>query len=67
MSKITQFDKEYLFKRTNYLLDKAIEEERERLKRFMLEHPEVDIDIYATEIGVLVALKNQAKDLIEKL
>lgn len=67
MSKITQFDKEYLFKRTNYLLDKAIEEERERLKAFVLEHPEVDIDIYATEMGVLVALKNQAKNLIEKL
>lgn len=67
MNNISQFDKEYLTKRTNYLLDKAIEEERERLKTFMLKHPEVDIDIYATEMGVLVALKNQAKDLIEKL
>lgn len=67
MSKITQFDKEYLFKRTNFFLDKAIEEERKRLKTFMLEHPEGDIDIYATEMGVLVALKNQAKHLIEKL
>lgn len=67
MSKITQFDKEYLLKRTNYLLDKALEEERKRLKTFILEHPEVDIDIYATEMGVLVALKNQAKNLIEKL
>lgn len=67
MNKITQFNKEYLFKRTNYLLDKAIEEERERLKTFVLEHPEKDIDIYATEMGVLIALKNQAKDLIEKL
>lgn len=67
MSKITQFNKEYLFKRTNYLLDKAIEEEHKRLKTFVLEHPEVDIDIYATEMGVLVALKNQAKNLIEKL
>lgn len=67
MSKITHFDKEYLLKRTNYLLDKALDEERKRLKTFILEHPEVDIDIYATEMGVLVALKNQAKNLIEKL
>ena len=67
MSKITQFDKDYLFKMTNFFLDKAIEEERKRLKTFILEHPEEDIDIYATEMGVLVALKNQAKHLIEKL
>lgn len=67
MNNINQFDKYYLSKRTEYLLDKAIEEERERLKKFMLENPEIDLGIYCTEIGVLTELKNQSKNLINRL
>lgn len=67
MNKTTKLDKKYLFSRTEYYLNRAIEQERERLKSYMLEHPQADINIHATELGVLVALKIQAKDLIEKL
>ena len=69
-------DKIYLSRRTEYLLQKAIDAEIQRIKE-LTEHgikdltkhgPETnDIDNCCTEIGVLVALKNQAKDLIEKL
>ncbi len=69
-------DKIYLSRRTEYLLQKAIDAEIQRIKD-LTEHgvkdltkhgPETnDINNCYTEIGILVALKNQAKDLIEKL
>lgn len=60
-------DKTYLTNRTEYLLQKAIEEETQRLKDYLAFNPEIDTEHICTEIGVLVALKNQAKDLIKKL
>lgn len=60
-------DKTYLTNRTEYLLQKAIEEETQRLKDYLALNPEIDTEHICTEIGVLVALKNQAKDLIKKL
>lgn len=60
-------NKTYLIKRTEYLLQKVIEEETQRLKDYIAYNPEIDTEHICAEIGVLVALKNQVKDLIEKL
>lgn len=60
-------DKIYLSKRTEYLLQKAIESETEKIKETIAHDSNADVSRYCTEIGILVALKNQAKDLIEKL
>lgn len=57
-------NKLYLTRRTEYLLQKAIDEEIERIKELK---DNFDISHCCTEIGVLVALKNQAKDLIDNL
>lgn len=61
-------EKMYLQRRTEYLLQKAIDEEIERIKD-LKEHGSSTIDISqcCTEIGVLVALKRQAKELINSL
>lgn len=61
-------NKVYLQQRTEYLLQKAIDAEIKRIK-IITEHGPSTIDISpcCTEVGILVALKNQAKDLIEKL
>lgn len=60
-------DKIYLSRRTEYLLQKAIESETEKIKEAMAHNANTDVSHCCTEIGILVALKNQAKDLIDKL
>lgn len=60
-------DKTYLTNRTEYLLQKAIEEETQRLKDRIAFNPEINIESICTEIGVLVALKNYANDIIKEL
>lgn len=60
-------EKMYLQRRTEYLLQKAIESETEKIKEAMSHNANADVSRCCTEIGILVALKNQAKDLIEKL
>ena len=61
-------EKTYLQRRTEYLLQQAINAEIQRIKDLEEHGPEtIDIGQCCTEIGVLVALKNQAKELIEKL
>lgn len=60
-------DKIYLQHRTEYLLQKAIESETEKIKEAMAHNANADVSHCYTEIGILVALKNQAKDLIKKL
>lgn len=57
-------NKIYLQRRTDYLLQKAIDSELERIKEMKDNY---DISPYCTEIGILVALRNQAKELIGKL
>lgn len=61
-------NKTYLTSRTEYLLQKAIDTEIQRIK-LITENglSDIDINTCCTEIGILVALKKQAKDLIEKL
>jgi hypothetical protein len=60
-------NKHYLEIRTNRILDKAINEQV-RLLQSRLEHdPSYDSTNLCYEIGLLTALKNQAKDIIEKL
>lgn len=61
------YDKTYLQYRTEYLLQKAIEAEIEKLKNSIRYNASTAISNRCTEIGILVTLKNQAKDLIEKL
>lgn len=60
-------DKIYLQRRTEYLLQKAIESETEKIKEAMAHNANADVSHCCTEIGILVALKTQAKELIEKL
>ena len=61
-------EKIYLQRRTEYLLQKAIDSEIERIKDLKEHGPStIDISHCCTEIGVLVALKRQAKELIESL
>lgn len=61
-------NKIYLQQRTEYLLQKAIDTEIQRIK-LITENDlsDVDINTCCTEIGILVALKNQAKKLIKEL
>ena len=61
-------EKMYLQRRTEYFLQKAIDEEIERINK-LKENGLLSIDVSncCTEIGVLVALKRQAKELIESL
>ena len=60
-------DKIYLSRRTEYLLQKAIESETKKIKEAIAHDANADVSHCCTEIGILVTLKNQAKDLIEKL
>lgn len=60
-------EKMYLQRRTEYLLQKAIDSETEKIKEAMVHDANADVSHCCTEIGILVALKNQAKDLIDKL
>ena len=57
-------NKLYLQRRTEYLLQQAIDAEIERCKEL---RNNFDISYCCTEIGLLVALKIQARDLIDKL
>lgn len=57
-------NKLYLTRRTEYLLSKAIESEIEKINEMKERY---DIAPYCEEIGILVALKAQAKELIENL
>ncbi|PWL40609.1 MAG: hypothetical protein DBY43_06370 [Clostridiaceae bacterium] len=61
-------EKMYLQRRTEYFLQKAIDEEIERINE-LKENGLLTIDVSncCTEIGVLVALKRQAKELIDSL
>ena len=61
-------NKIYLTNRTEYLLQKAIDTEIQRINIITKNGlSTIDVDTCCAEIGILVALKNQAKDLIEKL
>lgn len=61
-------NKVYLQHRTEYLLQKAIDSEIERIKDLKEHGPStIDVSQYCTEVGVLVALKRQAKELIDSL
>ncbi len=61
-------NKIYLTSRTEYLLQKAIDTEIQRINLITKNGlSTIDVDTCCAEIGVLVALKNQAKDLIKKL
>lgn len=60
-------EKTYLQRRTEYLLQKAIESETEKIKEAMAHDANADVRHCCTEIGILVALKNQAKNLIKQL
>lgn len=57
-------NKLYLQRRTDYLLQQAIDAEIERVKKL---NDNFDTFHCCTEIGLLVALKIQARDLIDKL
>ena len=57
-------NKLYLQRRTDYLLQQAIDAEIERAKKL---NDNFDTSHYYAEIGLLVALKIQARDLIDKL
>lgn len=57
-------NKIYLQRRTEYLLSKAIDSELERIKELK---DNFDITHCCEEIGILVALKSQAKELIDSL
>ena len=61
-------NKTYLTSRTEYLLQKAIDPEIQRIK-LITENglSDIDINTCCAEIGILVALKNQAKKLIKEL
>ena len=58
-------EKMYLQRRTEYLLQKAIDAETEKLKEAVAHDVNADVSHCCTEIGVLVALKRQAKELID--
>lgn len=61
-------DKDYLTKRTEYLLSKIIKEENQHLKEVLAFNPNnEDIGRICTEIGVLTGLKNYANDIIKEL
>ncbi len=61
-------NKIYLQHRTEYLLQKAIDTEIQRINLITKNGlSAIDVDTCCTEIGILVALKNQAKELIKKL
>ena len=60
-------DKKYISGRVMYWLNKAIETETELLKEDIKNNPKSDTSDACTALGVLVALKIEAKDLIEKL
>ena len=59
--------KGYLKSRVNNLLGEAIKEEMRHLKTSLEINPVMDVENQCNYIGVLIALKKQAKDLIEKL
>lgn len=60
-------DKKYISGRVMYWLNKAIETETEFLKEDIKNKPNSDVSDACTALGILVALKIEAKDLIEKL
>lgn len=61
-------EKMYLQRRTEYFLQKAIDEEIQRIKDLKEHGPStIDTSQCCTEIGVLVALRRQAKELIDSL
>lgn len=59
--------KGYLESRITNLLGNAINEEIRQLKTSLEINPVMDVENQCNYIGVLIALKKQAKDLIEKL
>ncbi len=59
--------KGYLESRINYLLGEEINKEIRHLKDSLEINPVMDVENQCNYIGVLIALKKQAKELIEKL
>lgn len=59
--------KGYLESRITNLLGQEVDKEIHRLKTSLEINPVMDVENQCTYIGLLLALKNQAKDLIEKL
>ena len=59
--------KGYLESRINNLLGDAINEEMRHLKTSLEINPVMDVENQCNYIGVLIALKNQAQELIENL
>lgn len=61
-------NKKYIKTRIHFWLDMAEANELENLKAFIKENANDDrVPDLCTVLGIIVALKNQAKDLIEKL
>lgn len=59
--------KGYLESRITNLLGNEINEEMRQLKRSLEINPVMDVENQCNYIGVLITLKKQAKELIEKL
>lgn len=60
-------NKRYLEIKTNLILNRGIDELLQTLQAQLAEDPNSYITHLCYEIGVLTALKNQAKDIIQKL
>lgn len=60
-------NKDYISGRVMYWLNKAIEAETEFLKEDIKSNPKSDTSDTCTALGILIALKTEAKDVIEKL
>lgn len=60
-------DKKYISGRVMYWLNKAIETETEFLKEDIKNKPKSDTSDACTALGILIALKTEAKEIIEKL
>lgn len=60
-------NKKYLEIKTNQILDEAIDKQVKILQLMLEQNSGYDSTDLCYEIGLLTALKNQAKDIIQKL
>lgn len=60
-------NKKYLELKTSEILDEAIDKQTHLLQIMLEQNPKFDSTDLCYEIGLLIALKNQAKDFIQKL
>ena len=60
-------NKNYISGRVMYWLNKAIEAETEFLKEDIKNNPKADTSDTCTALGILIALKAETKEIIEKL